>query len=58
MLEMMEAIRQFVIDARCLSAKMTLRESPSDIKEDNPKEVANKKIICGKPCLLFKKIKT
>jgi hypothetical protein len=42
MLEMMKAIHQFVVVAGCWSAKMTLRESPSKIKEDNPKEVANR----------------
>jgi hypothetical protein len=42
MLEMMEAIRQSVVDAGCWSAKVILRESPSKIKDDNPKEVANR----------------
>jgi hypothetical protein len=40
MMEMEEAMRQSIVIAGCWSAIVTLRESPSKIKEDNPNETA------------------
>jgi hypothetical protein len=42
MLEMVEAILQTIVVAGCWSANVTLRESPSKIKEDNPNELAKR----------------
>jgi hypothetical protein len=41
-MEMVEAIRQLIVIAGCWRAIVTLRESPSKIKEDNPNETAKR----------------
>jgi hypothetical protein len=42
MIEMMEAIRQSIVIAGCWIAIVTLWESPSKIKDDNPNEAAKR----------------